>query len=185
MLPNVYAYKVDITNGTAEDLGRVPAEIDQLVWDQVGKSVLFPRTLNGLTNLWSYDLNDKAFTQVSFGIGPDVSPIVDPAGKGIYFVNGKSAGVLKAWNAHSKQVVEIDAENGSQPSISPDNKKVMYVLAPAPDRSEVWVARVGKEAFEPQGTRIAQRSELVQIARHQPRPEADVDPAPSGGNRAL
>ena len=142
LLPNVYAYKVDITNGTAEDLGRVPAEIDQLVWDQVGKSVLFPRTLNGLTNLWSYDLNDKAFTQVSFGIGPDVSPIVDPAGKGIYFVNGKSAGVLKAWNAHSKQVVEIDTENASQPAISPDNKKVDYVLAPARDRTEVWVANI-------------------------------------------
>jgi serine/threonine protein kinase/Tol biopolymer transport system component len=142
LLPNVYAYKVDLSNGTAEDLGKFLAQAEEVVWDQVGKSVLFSRTLNGLTNLWSYDLKDKTFTQVSFGTGPDVSPMVDPSGKGIYYVNGKSAGVLKAWNAHSKQVVEIDAENGSQPSISPDNKKVMYVLAPARDRSEVWVANL-------------------------------------------
>ncbi len=142
LLPNVYAYKVDISNGTEEDLGNFPAEIVEVVWDQMGKSVLFSRTLNGLTNLWSYDLKDKTFTQVSFGTGPDTYPIVDPAGKGIYFVNGKSAGVLKAWNAHSKQVVEIDAENASQPAISPDNKKVAYILAPARDHTEVWVANI-------------------------------------------
>jgi serine/threonine protein kinase len=142
LLPNVYAYKVDLSNGTAEDLGKFLAQAEEVVWDQVGKSVLFSRTINGLTNLWSYDLKDKTLTQVSFGTGPDVSPMVDPTGKGIYYVNGKSAGVLKAWSAHSKQVVEIDAENGSQPSISPDNKKVMYVLAPARDRSEVWVANL-------------------------------------------
>jgi serine/threonine protein kinase len=142
LLPNVYAYKVDLSNGTSEDLGKFLAQAEEVVWDQVGKSVLFSRTVNGLTNLWSYNLKDKTLTQVSLGTGPDVSPMVDPTGKGIYYVNGKSAGVLKAWNAHSKQVVEIDAENGSQPSISPDNKKVMYVLAPAPDRSEVWVANL-------------------------------------------
>jgi serine/threonine protein kinase/Tol biopolymer transport system component len=146
LLPNVYAYKVDLSNGTAEDLGKFLAQAEEVVWDQVGKTVLYSRTVNGLTNLWSYDLKDKTLTQVSFGTGPDVSPMVDPTGKGIYYVNGKSAGVLKAWNAHSKQIVEIDAENGSQPAISPDKKKVMYVLAPARDRSEVWVANLDGSA---------------------------------------
>jgi serine/threonine protein kinase len=142
LLPNVYVYKVDISNGTEEDLGNFPAEVDEVVWDQPGKSVLFPRTLNGLTNLWSYDLKDKTFAQVSFGTGPDTSPIVDPTGKGIYFVNGKSTGVLKSWNAHSKQFAEIDTENASQPAISPDNKKVVYVLAPSRDHTEIWVANL-------------------------------------------
>ena len=68
--------------------------------------------------------------------------MLDPNGKGIYFVNGKSAGILSTYNAKTKQSVEIATENATQPSISPDVKKVAYVINPARDRSELWVANL-------------------------------------------
>ena len=67
--------------------------------------------------------------------------MLDPNGKGIYFVNGKSAGTLSTYNARSKQSVEI-AGNASQPSISPDVKKVAYILSPARDRNELWISNL-------------------------------------------
>jgi serine/threonine protein kinase/Tol biopolymer transport system component len=141
LLPNSHAYKIDLTQRTAEDLGEFAAQDVEVVWDENGKTVLFSRTVNGLTNIWRYNLNDKTYTQVSFGIGPDYWPMLDPNGKGIYFVNGKSAGTLSTYNARSKQSVEI-AGNASQPSISPDVKKVAYVLSPARDRNELWISNL-------------------------------------------
>ncbi len=142
LLPSVYAYNVDLAAGTSEDLGHFAADALEVTWENVGKTVLFSRTTNGLTNLWRYNLKDKTYTQISFGTGPDFWPMVDPAGKGIYFVNGKFAGVLKSYNAHSKQAVDIDAENATQPSISPNGKKVAYVTEPARDRTELWISNI-------------------------------------------
>ena len=141
LLPNSHAYKIDLTQRTAEDLGEFAAQGVEVVWDENGKTVLFSRTVNGLTNIWRYNLDDKTYTQVSFGIGPDYWPMLDPNGKGIYFVNGKSAGTLSTYNARSKQSVEI-AGNASQPSISPDVKKVAYILSPARDRNELWISNL-------------------------------------------
>ena len=142
LIPRAQAYRVDLTTRTAEDLGQIAAHIEEVVWEENGKTVLFSRTVNGLTNIWRYNLNDKSYTQVSFGIGPDYWPMLDPNGKGIYFVNGKSAGILSTYNAKTKQSVEIATENATQPSISPDVKKVAYVINPARDRSELWVANL-------------------------------------------
>jgi hypothetical protein len=66
----------------------------------------------------------------------------DPGGKGIYFVNGKSSGFLTAYNVHSKQSTDISSENATQPVISRDGKRVMYITTPTRDRSELWVANV-------------------------------------------
>src|SRR5271154_4936619 len=142
LIPRVQAYRVDLTTRTAEDLGQIAAQDVEVVWEENGKTVLFSRTVNGLTNIWRYNLNDKSYTQVSFGIGPDYWPMLDPNGKGIYFVNGKSAGILSTYNAKTKQSVEIAAENATQPAISPDVKKVAYVINPARDRSELWVSNL-------------------------------------------
>jgi len=137
-----HVYDVDLTKKSAEDLGEVSANLDDAAWGDPGKTLLVSRTVNGLNNLWEYDLNSKAMTQVTFGTGPDFSPMRDPAGKGIYFVNGKSAGVLTAYNTHSKQFTDIAGGNATQPVISPDGKRVLYLTVAAKDRNEVWVANV-------------------------------------------
>ena len=100
------------------------------MWAEPGKSILFSRTVNELTNIWKYSLKDRSLTQVTFGTGPDYSPMPDPGGKGIYYVNGKSSGFLTAYHVHSKESTDIVPEDTTQPAISRDGKHVMYITLP-------------------------------------------------------
>ena len=142
LIPLVHVYEVDLSNRSIASLGDLTAESLDLSWGEPGKTVLFSRTVSGLTNIWKYTLSDKSLTQVTQGTGPDFSPMLDPSGKGIYFVNGKATGFLTAYNIRTKQTTDIASENASQPGISPDGKRVMYVTAPARDRTEVWTANI-------------------------------------------
>ena len=134
-----HVHDVDPARKTAEDLGEVPADYVDTAWSEPRKSLLISRTVNGLTNLWQYDLKTKALTQVTFGTGPDFSPMRDPAGKGIYFVNGKASGVLTAYSIHSKQSTDVASDNATQPAMSPDGKRLMYITTPEKGRTELWV----------------------------------------------
>lgn len=146
------AYEVDPSSRTAVDLGEISAlgEISEIpavqsfdaVWAEPGKTVLFSRTVSGLTNIWKYSLQDKVLKQITFGPGPDFSPMLDPGGAGMYFVNGKSSGLLTAYNVHSKESTDIASENATQPEISPDGKRLMYVTFPVSDRSDLWVSNI-------------------------------------------
>jgi serine/threonine protein kinase len=140
-LTNFSFYKISLTSHEAVSLGESPGNID-VVWDKPGDSVLFSRTVNGLSNIWDYRLKDRKLTQITFGTGPDFSPMLDPGGKGIYYVNGKSAGFLTAYNMHSKVSTDIVSDKASEPAISPDGKRVMYITIPASKRSELWVADI-------------------------------------------
>src|SRR5271163_3207878 len=117
------AHEIDIAKKTATDLDEIPGIAAGVVWADPGNnSLLFSRTLNGLTNIWKYTLADKKLEQITMGTGPDTWPMPDPAGKGLYFVNGKSSGFLTTYNTRTKQVTDIASENATQPAISPDGK---------------------------------------------------------------
>jgi len=135
-------YKLNVPSRAAVDLGALPGSIDDLVWAEPGKTLLLSRNVNGLTNLWKYSLVDHAFTQVTSDPGPDRSPMLDPVTNGIYYVNGKSSGFLTVYRVHSNQFVEIGSENASQPSISPDGKRVMYIRYVGPGKTELWVSNL-------------------------------------------
>jgi serine/threonine protein kinase/Tol biopolymer transport system component len=135
-------YKINLTSHTAVDLGKVAGNSPDAVWAEPGETVLFSRTVNGLTNIWKYGLKDRSLTQITFGAGPDYSPMPDSGGKGIYYVNGKSTGFLTAYHVHSKESTDIASEDATQPNISPDGKRVMYITLPARDRSELWVSDI-------------------------------------------
>jgi len=137
-----HAYIVEIASRTENDLGELPGDVFQANWGEAGKSALFGRTVNGLTNIWKFTLQDKSVSQVTFGTGPDLWPMPDPAGKGLYIVNGKAAGMLTAYNPKTKQTLDISAENPTQPAMSRDGKRVMYLTAPSRDRNELWVSNV-------------------------------------------
>jgi serine/threonine protein kinase/Tol biopolymer transport system component len=134
-----HAYVADMEKNQTEDLGEVKAEARDVVWSEAGKSVLLGKTVNGLTNIWRFTLQDKSLTQVTFGTGPDAWPMPDPGGKGLYVVSGKSSGLLTAYNTKTKQSTDIASENATQPGISRDGKRVMYITVPARDRNELWV----------------------------------------------
>ena len=135
---------INLTSHQAVDLGEVSVNFSNpdIVWAEPGKSILFSRAINGLTNIWKYDLKDRSLTQVTFGTGPDYSPMPDPAGKGIYYVNGKSSGFLTVYHVRSKESRDIVSEDATQPALSPDGKHVMYVTLPAPRRTELWASDI-------------------------------------------
>jgi Tol biopolymer transport system component len=135
-------YRLHLPGRKATDLGvsLAPPLPTGTVWAEPGKSLLFSRTVNGLTNLWKLDLANQALTQVTFGPGPDYSPLPDPSGRGIYYVNGKRSGFLTIYHPKSGQSTDIIAENSTQPAISPDGKRVMYIKLVEGGQSEVWVS---------------------------------------------
>jgi len=141
-LESFRASVVDLSKRSSQDLGEISGILDAVCWIEAGKSVLFSRTVNGLTNIWKFNLKDKSLTQVTFGTGPDEGPMPDPAAKGFYFVSGKSSGFLTAYNVSTKRSTEIASENATQPAISRDGKRVMYITVPAKDRMELWVADI-------------------------------------------
>jgi serine/threonine protein kinase/Tol biopolymer transport system component len=135
-------YRIDVTSHEAVDLGEVSGKALDVAWGEPGMTVLFSRNVDGLTNIWNYSLKDRNLTQITFGAGSDEAPMPDPSGRGIYFVNGKSSGFLTAYHVHSKESTDIVSENATQPIISRDGKRVMYVTLPAKDRNELWVSDI-------------------------------------------
>lgn len=81
----------------------------------------------------------------------------DPGSKGIYVVNGKSSGYLTAYNTKTKASVDIAGENATQPAISHDGKKMMYITVPSRDRNELWVTDIdgGNKTKLAQGPALA------------------------------
>jgi len=140
--PKFRLYRINVASHEAVDLGEVSMDGRGFEWAEPGNTVLFPRTVNGLTNVWKYSLRDRSLTQITFGTGPDYYPMPDPGGKGIYFVNGKSSGFLTAYNVHSKESRDIVAQDATGPTISPDGKRVMYVTLPGPKKNELWVSDI-------------------------------------------
>jgi len=141
---NIRFYRINVASGAAVDLGEVSgtADIPDVEWDEPEKTVLFSRTVNGLTNIWKYDLKDRSLTQITLGTGEDYSPMPDRGGKGIYFVNGKDSGFLTAYHVHSKESTEISSENAIEPVLSRDGKHLMYVTVHSSQRSELWVSDI-------------------------------------------
>jgi Tol biopolymer transport system component/predicted Ser/Thr protein kinase len=138
-------YRINLISHEAVDLGVDLGESGNggdVVWAEPEKTVLFSRTVNGLTNIWKYSLKERNLTQITFGTGRDFSPMPDPAGKGIYYVNAKSSGFLTAYHVQSGVSTDIVSEDASQPMISRDGKHVMYITFPAPQKNELWVSDI-------------------------------------------
>ena len=141
---NMHFYRINVTSHQAVDLGEVSGYVfgSGIEWAEPGKTLLFGRSVNGPTNIWKYRLEDRSLTQITFGTGPDYRPMPDPGGKGIYFVNGKSSGFLTVYHVHSKKSTDILSETATQPEISPDGKRVMYITLPAGKNPELWASDI-------------------------------------------
>jgi serine/threonine protein kinase/Tol biopolymer transport system component len=133
-------FRVDLATKTSKDVATIVGYPTGVTWAVPGRRVLLSRTVNGLTNLWSYDLDDRTFTQVTTGAGPDHSPMPDPAGKGIFYVTGKASGLLTRYEPATGKASELVSDDVSQPIISPDGTRVMYVRLLDPGHRELWVS---------------------------------------------
>jgi serine/threonine protein kinase len=146
--PNQRIFRISLTSHEVVGLGEMPGEdvtslgSSTLAWAEPGNSVLLSRTVNGLTNIWKYSLQDRSLTQITFGTGADYSPMPDPGGKGIYYANGRVSGSLTAYHVHSKQSTDLVPDGAFQPIISRDGKRVMYTTSPTSEKVELWTSDI-------------------------------------------
>jgi serine/threonine protein kinase len=133
-------YKVTVTNHNATKIGEVSGTPTGFAWKEPGKSLLCSRTVNDVTNLWEYDLEGGVLQQLTFGAGPDLSPMPAPEGKGIYFVTEKESGALTIYHPRNKQSFDLATDSATQPVLSADGRRVGYIKLVANGRQELWVS---------------------------------------------
>ena len=133
---------LDLASGNTTPVGEVDGVVSHPVWAQPGHSIMFSRTVAGITNIWEYRLEDKSLVQVTNGPGPDSSPMADPTGHGIYFINGKQSSTLTAYHIASHESQDLTDEDGSQPSIARDGQHVAYLIQRNQEHSELWTADI-------------------------------------------
>jgi serine/threonine protein kinase len=131
--------RLDLSTHQLEKLADLPAA-SYVSWAIPGKTVYLSRNVNDIDNIWEFSLEDHSFRQITFGPGPDRNPMPDPSGKGVYFINGKSAGTLTAYRVQSKQFDDIVTEDATQPTISNDGRHLAYITVPEPGKAEMWVS---------------------------------------------
>ncbi|HTV58684.1 MAG TPA: protein kinase [Verrucomicrobiae bacterium] len=140
---SVALFRVDLATHASQKIADLSGSPTGLVWDDPGKSLLCSRTVNGVTNIWRYALSDAALTQVTFGAGPDLSPMPDPSGKGIYFVNGRRSGFLTVYHPATRQSLDLVTEEATQPSISWDGRHIAYVvLSGNAQQGDLWISNI-------------------------------------------
>jgi Tol biopolymer transport system component len=153
-------YKVNINARTAEKIDEISGSPTSLVWSAPGESLLLSRTVNGVANIWEYSLSDHNWKQTTFGAGPDLAPMPNRTGKGIYFVNGRQSGALAVYNARTKQSFDLVAESATQPVLSHDGRRVAYVKFAGGRNQELWVADVdGNNALK-----LASSTDMVTLS---------------------
>ena len=138
----VQLYRWNLATRKAANIGELSGSPQSVNWADPGKTLLFHREVNGIINLWQYSLDDKTYTQLTSGPGPDYFAMKDPAGKGIFFVNGRDSGYLSVYDLHTKTSTDIVPDLATQPTLSPDGKHVAYITQPDVSRAELWVSDV-------------------------------------------
>jgi serine/threonine protein kinase len=131
--------RLDLSTRQLEKLADLPDTSAFTSWATPGKSLYLSRKVNGISNLWEFSLSDHSLRQITFGPGPDKIPMSDPAGRGLYFINGKSAGTLTLYRVATKQFSDIVTEDASQPVLS-DDGRVIYLTSPERGKNELWVS---------------------------------------------
>lgn len=119
--------RLDLSTHRIERLGDLPDTSSYTSWATPGKSLYVSRKVNGITNIWEFSLQDHAVKQVTFGPGSDKHPMPDPSGRGIYFINGRSAGALTLYRVASKQFFDIVTMDATQPTLSTDGRLLTYI----------------------------------------------------------
>ncbi|MGA7460755.1 MAG: protein kinase [Candidatus Korobacteraceae bacterium] len=148
--------RLDLATRKFVKVGEFPRSLGSITWGEPGKTLYLSRAVKGITNVWEYSLADGSLKQITFGPGPDRSPLADPTGKGVYFVNGRASGVLTAYHAATKQAVDVVGQLATQPEISHSARQFAYITAPEPGREELWIADIdGSNARKIQSSTIS------------------------------
>ncbi len=165
-----FLFRIDLDSHKLEKIGSLTNSPTGGAWDTPGKTLLMSRTVNDLINLWRYQLKDGQYTQITSGAGADLFPMAHANGKGIYLVTSRESGSLNYYDAKTGRSSEITSELSTQPILSVDGKRLMYVRLLQPGKNEeLWVSDVdgknkvrivassvvGTGTWSPDGSRLA------------------------------
>ena len=154
-------YRVNLATRAAQKSDGLSGSPSGLVWDNTGENLVCSRTANGVTNIWSYRLSDGSLAQRTFGAGPDFSPMPEPGGKGIYFVNGRRSGALTVYHPQTKQSHDLVTEEATQPTLSWDGRHVAYItLSGNAQQGDLWVSDIDGS----NRVKLASGTELLTVA---------------------
>ncbi len=133
-------HRLDLSTRAIDHIADLPDTSIWTSWAQHGKSLYVSHTVNSITNIWEYSLADHSLRQLTFGTGPDRTPMSDPNGNGVYFISGRSSGALTLYRVSSKQFSDIVTEDASQPVLSTNGQRLAYLTTPELTRGELWVS---------------------------------------------
>jgi len=140
---SVTFYRINATTHASQKVGDLSGSPTGLVWEDVGKTLLCSRTVNGVTNIWEYRLSDRNQRQITSGAGPDLSPMPASTSKGIYFVNGRRSGFLTAYHTRTKESVDLVSEEATQPALSWNGRHVAYItLSGNAQQGDLWISDI-------------------------------------------
>lgn len=135
-------YKLNVSTRKAEKLGEVSGSPTGIVWGEPGKSLFFSRAVNEVTNIWEYPLYGGNLKQVTSGAGPDLFPMPDPNGQGIYFVSGRQSPTLTTYHPRARQSFNLVSETATQPALSPDGRRLAFITLTGSEHQELWASDV-------------------------------------------
>jgi serine/threonine protein kinase len=140
---NTYIITLDIGSRAIKEPAKVNGVNGTISWLEKGKSLVFGRTVKGVTNLWSLEIADASLEQLTAGAGADSNPMVDENTHGIYYISGKASGALIRYNIKNGTSDQIVSELSTQPIISPDGKRVVFIRMPEMGAlRELWIADI-------------------------------------------
>jgi len=158
---SVGLYRVNVSTHASQKIGELSGSPTGLVWEDAGRTLLYSRTVNDVTNIWEYRLSDGNLKQVTTGAGPDLWPMPSSSAKGIYFVNGRRSGALTVYNTKTRQSTDLTQDEGTQPAISWDGRHVMYItLSGNAQQGDLWVSDIDGS----NRTKIASGTALITVA---------------------
>lgn len=138
-----YLYQIHLNTGEAKQIAVLSDRTNGISWSFPGKSIIISRLVNGITNLWEYNLEDGEMRQVSFGSGEDIFPMMNSSTHQIYFVTSKESGTIQTLDLNTGTSTQIFSELASQPILSRDGKQFMFIRLVQPRRNEeLWVSNV-------------------------------------------
>jgi serine/threonine protein kinase len=140
---SVVLYRVNVATRASQKIGEMSGSPTSLVWKDAGKTLLCSRTANSVTNIWEYRLADGNLTQVTFGAGPDLSPMPDHSGNGVYFVNGRRSGALTVYDTRTRQSHDLVSVEATQPWLSWDGRHIEYITPSGnAQQGDLWVSDI-------------------------------------------
>jgi len=120
----------DLETGEERPLTSDKKNIDEVTWLS-NDQIVYSSNRSGHTNLWTVPSSGGEAVQITKGSGPDLGIKASADGRTILYLQQQSVGNLwiAAVDGSNVRQVTFDDRHRSHPSISPDGKRIAFVMA--------------------------------------------------------